>query len=140
MVIKSGYSHISEPALELHSRAAPSVGGNITAQSVLTQGEISEEDRSEKTYWQKTICGVGIKQLFYVYAPAMPPVNNGLLHCCKDYISQLVQRHSNKLAKIGPRLRSKKINSKVIAQIKHQKSFNFNLGESHPLVLTQFVI
>ena len=31
-------SHISETALELHSRAAPSVGG-ITAQSILTQGE-----------------------------------------------------------------------------------------------------
>ena len=38
-------SHISEPALKLHSRAAPSVGGNITAQSILTQGEIPEEGR-----------------------------------------------------------------------------------------------
>ena len=40
-------SHISEPALELHSRAAPSVGG-ITAQSVQPQGEIPEEGRTEK--------------------------------------------------------------------------------------------
>ena len=49
MVIKkSGYSHISELALKLHSRAAPSVRGNITAQSVLTQVEIPEKGRSEK--------------------------------------------------------------------------------------------
>ena len=41
-VINSGYHHISEPALELHSRAAPSVRGNITAQSVQLQGEIPE--------------------------------------------------------------------------------------------------
>ena len=40
-------SHISEPALELHSRTAPSVGGT-TAQLVLTQGEILEEGRIEK--------------------------------------------------------------------------------------------
>ena len=40
-------SHISEPALELHSRAALSVGG-ITAQSVQPQGEIQEEGRTEK--------------------------------------------------------------------------------------------
>ena len=38
---------ISEPALELHSRAALSVRG-ITAQLVLTQGEIQEEGRTEK--------------------------------------------------------------------------------------------
>ena len=43
MVMNSEYSQISEPALELHSRAAPSVGGNITTQSVLTQEEIPEE-------------------------------------------------------------------------------------------------
>ena len=49
MVINSGYSHISEPALELHRRATPSVGGNITAQLVLTQGEIPEEGR-KKTF------------------------------------------------------------------------------------------
>ena len=35
------------PALALHSRAAPSVGG-ITAQSVQPQGEIPEEGRTEK--------------------------------------------------------------------------------------------
>ena len=40
-MIKSGYSHISEPALELYSRAMPNVGGNITAQSVLTHREKS---------------------------------------------------------------------------------------------------
>ena len=40
-------SHISEPTLELHSRAAPSVRG-ITTQSVLTQREIPEEGRTEK--------------------------------------------------------------------------------------------
>ena len=38
-VINSGYSHISEPAQELHSRAWPSVRGNITAQLVQPQGE-----------------------------------------------------------------------------------------------------
>ena len=32
---------------ELHSRAAPSVGGNITAQSVQPQGEIPEEGRKK---------------------------------------------------------------------------------------------
>ena len=42
-------SHKSEPALELHSRAAPSTRG-ITAQSVQTQGEIPEEGRTEKNY------------------------------------------------------------------------------------------
>ena len=46
-VINFGYSHISEPALELHSRAASSVGGNITAQSVQPQGEIPEEGRKK---------------------------------------------------------------------------------------------
>ena len=40
-------SHIQEPALKLHSRAAPSIGG-ITAQSVQPQGEIPEEGRTEK--------------------------------------------------------------------------------------------
>ena len=40
-------SHISEPAPELHSRAAPSVGG-ITAQSVQPQGDILEEGRTDK--------------------------------------------------------------------------------------------
>ena len=39
-------SHILEPALELHSWAAPS-GRGITAQ---TQGEIREEGRTEKKY------------------------------------------------------------------------------------------
>ena len=38
---------ISEPALELHSRAAPIVRG-ITTQSVLTQGKIPEEGRTGK--------------------------------------------------------------------------------------------
>ena len=47
-VINSGYSHISEPALELHSRAAPSVGGNIIAQSVQSRGEILEEGRKKQ--------------------------------------------------------------------------------------------
>ena len=47
-VSNSEYSQISEPALELHSRAAPSVGGNITAQLVLTQEEISGEGRYKK--------------------------------------------------------------------------------------------
>ena len=41
------YWIISEPALKLHSRYAPSVGG-ITAQSVQPQGEIPEEGRTEK--------------------------------------------------------------------------------------------
>ena len=40
-------NHISEPTLELHRRAAPSVGG-ITTQLVLTQREILEEGRTEK--------------------------------------------------------------------------------------------
>ena len=40
-------SHISKPSLELHSRAAPSVRGIITAQSVLTQGKIPEEGRKK---------------------------------------------------------------------------------------------
>ena len=57
-VINFGYSHISEPALELHSRAASSVGGNITAQSVQPQGEIPEEGRRKKSIvfsfsWQR---------------------------------------------------------------------------------------
>ena len=42
---KYGCSHMSYPALELHSRAMPSVRGNITAQLILTQGEIPEEGR-----------------------------------------------------------------------------------------------
>ena len=40
-------NHISEPSLELHSRATPSVGG-ITAQSFQPQGEIPEKGRTEK--------------------------------------------------------------------------------------------
>ena len=56
------YSHISVPALELHSRALPSVGV-INAQSVLTQGEIPGEGRTEKkikviilgTNWKRMI-------------------------------------------------------------------------------------
>ena len=48
MLIKSGYSHILDPALELHRRATSSVRGNITTQSVLTQGEILEEGRYQK--------------------------------------------------------------------------------------------
>ena len=40
-------SHILEPALELHSRAKPSVGG-ITAQLVQPQKEVPEEGRAEK--------------------------------------------------------------------------------------------
>ena len=39
-------SHISEPALELHSRPMPSVGG-ITNQWVLTQREIPEKGRKK---------------------------------------------------------------------------------------------
>ena len=39
---------LSEPALEPHSRAVTRVGGNIIVQSVLTQGEIPEDGRSEK--------------------------------------------------------------------------------------------
>ena len=39
---------MSVPTQELHSRAAPSVGGSITAQSVQPQGEILEEDRRKK--------------------------------------------------------------------------------------------
>ena len=46
MMINSGYSHISEPAQVLHSRA-PSVGGNITAQSVQSQREIPEESKKK---------------------------------------------------------------------------------------------
>ena len=41
----------SEPALELHNRAAPSVGGKITAESVQPQREIPEEGR-KKTFLQ----------------------------------------------------------------------------------------
>ena len=48
MVINSGSSHISEPAQELHSLAAPSVRGNINAQ-VQLQGEIRDEGRRKKT-------------------------------------------------------------------------------------------
>ena len=51
--------YISEPALELHSRDAPSVGGIITAQSVLTQGEIPEEGR--KSLSSKLIQSVEIR-------------------------------------------------------------------------------
>ena len=40
-------SHTSEPALMLQSRAAPSVGGNITAQWVLTRGEILEKGKKK---------------------------------------------------------------------------------------------
>ena len=40
-------NHISEPALELHSRAVPSVRG-ITTQMVQPQGEIPEEGSTEK--------------------------------------------------------------------------------------------
>ena len=40
-------SHISELTLDLHGRAAPSVGG-ITAQSVQPQGDIPEEGRTER--------------------------------------------------------------------------------------------
>ena len=47
-VINYGYSHISEPAQELHSRAAPSVGGNITTQLVQPQREIPEEGRKKE--------------------------------------------------------------------------------------------
>ena len=54
-VINSGYSHISEPAQELHSRAEPSVGGNITSQSVKPQGEILEEDRKKKLNIKKSL-------------------------------------------------------------------------------------
>ena len=38
----------SGSAYELHSRAAPSVGGNTTTQSVQTQGEIPEEGRKKE--------------------------------------------------------------------------------------------
>ena len=47
-VINLGYSHISEPAQELHSRASPSVRGNITTQLVQPRGEIPEEGRKKK--------------------------------------------------------------------------------------------
>ena len=46
-------SHLSEPALELHSRAAPSVGGIIPAQLVLTQGEISEKGTKKQKNTRK---------------------------------------------------------------------------------------
>ena len=46
-VNNSGYSHISVPAQELHSRAAPSVGGSITAQLVQPQEEIPEEGKKK---------------------------------------------------------------------------------------------
>ena len=39
---------ISEPALELHSRAAPGVGGNTTAQLVQPQGEKSQRKAEQK--------------------------------------------------------------------------------------------
>ena len=44
---KTGNSHRSVPAQELHSRAVPSVGGSITTQSLQPQGEISEEGRKK---------------------------------------------------------------------------------------------
>ena len=50
-------SHISEPTLEPHSRAAPVVGG-ITAQLVLPQGEIPEEGRTEKKTKRITFYGI----------------------------------------------------------------------------------
>ena len=48
MLINSEYTNISEPAQELPSRAMPSVGGNITTQSVQPQGEIMEEGRKKE--------------------------------------------------------------------------------------------
>ena len=42
-VINSGHSHGSVPTQELWSRAAPSVGGYVTTQSVQPQGEIPEK-------------------------------------------------------------------------------------------------
>ena len=53
-VINSGYSHISEPTQELNSRAAPSVGGSITAQLVQPQGEIPEEGRKRDELWSNS--------------------------------------------------------------------------------------
>ena len=54
-------SHISEPALELHSRSAPSVRG-ITTQSVQPQGEIPEEGRNPGGRQnRKKICPSGIQ-------------------------------------------------------------------------------
>ena len=44
----SGSSHMSEPAHELHSRAAPSVGGNTTTHLVQPQGEIPEEGKNTR--------------------------------------------------------------------------------------------
>ena len=58
MGINSEYSQISEPAPELHSKAAPSVGGNITAQLVLTQEEIPEEG------WKKKLLVLTAKMWF----------------------------------------------------------------------------
>ena len=46
-VIKYWITAISEPALELYSRAMLIVGGIITTQWVLTQGEIPEEGRKK---------------------------------------------------------------------------------------------
>ena len=60
----SGYSHISEPALELYRRVATSVRGNITALSVLTQGEIPEEGRYKKKPREVQIFG-GFKFIWF---------------------------------------------------------------------------
>ena len=56
-VTNFGYSHISVPAQELHRRAAPSVEGSITAQSVRPQGEILEEGRKKVKLIRKRVPG-----------------------------------------------------------------------------------
>ena len=55
-VINSGYSRISVPTQELHSRAAPSVGDNITAQLSQPQGEIPEEGRKKRAPNRHDFC------------------------------------------------------------------------------------
>ena len=48
MVIKSGYSHSSEPTLELHSRAVPGIRRQHLHSVGPIQEEIPEEGRSRK--------------------------------------------------------------------------------------------
>ena len=59
--------NILEPTQELHSRAVPSAGGNITAKSVQPQGEIPELGRTKKGKMTefKKVMGEITKRSFY---------------------------------------------------------------------------
>ena len=64
-VINSGYNHISVPSQKLYSRAAPSVGGSITAQSVQPQGEMPEEGRKNSLVYLYEI-DLAIKSVYLI--------------------------------------------------------------------------